>query len=47
MHAPHDVVEALRWALDQIEDDLDPDHQAALDAARAALERATSNTTTP
>lgn len=29
--------EALRWALDQIEDDLDLDHQAALSAARAAL----------
>ena len=29
--------EALTWALDQIEDDLDLDHQAALSAARAAL----------
>lgn len=25
--------DALRWALNQIEDDLDPDHQAALAAA--------------
>lgn len=28
---------ALRWALDQIEDDLDPDHQAALAHARALI----------
>lgn len=34
----HDAMrEALAWALDQIEDDLDLDHQAALSAARAAL----------
>jgi hypothetical protein len=30
--------EALRWALSQIEDDLDPDHQAALAAAHSLLE---------
>lgn len=30
--------DALRWALDQIEDDLDPDHQAALEAARNLVE---------
>jgi hypothetical protein len=30
---------ALRWALDQIEDDLDPEHQVALADARALLER--------
>ena len=29
--------EALAWALDQIEDDLDLDHQEAFAAARAAL----------
>jgi hypothetical protein len=28
---------ALRWALEQIEDSLDPDHQAALEDARKAL----------
>ena len=36
-----EVTDALRWALNQIEDDLDPDHQAALDAARATLAKAT------
>jgi hypothetical protein len=35
-----DMVEALTWALDQIEDDLCPDHQAALEHARAVLARA-------
>lgn len=39
--AAPDLADALRWALDQIEDDLDPDHQAALAAARAALAAAT------
>jgi hypothetical protein len=29
---------ALRWALDQLDDDLDPDHQAALADAWALLE---------
>jgi len=29
---------ALLWALTQIEDSLDPDHQAALEAAYALLE---------
>lgn len=33
-----DLRDALRWALDQIEDDLDPDHQAALAHARSLLE---------
>lgn len=28
-----DLIDALRWALDQIDHSLDPDHQAALDAA--------------
>lgn len=31
--------DALVWALDQIEDDLDPDHQAALAAARELVAR--------
>jgi hypothetical protein len=31
---------ALMWALDQIDDDPDPDHQAALAAAHKALESA-------
>lgn len=34
------LLEALRWALEQIEDDLDPDHQAALAAAWDTVERA-------
>jgi hypothetical protein len=29
---------ALRWTLDQLDDDLDPDHQAALADAWALLE---------
>lgn len=33
-----DLKAALAWALDQIEDDLDPDHQAALAGARKLLE---------
>lgn len=32
---------ALRWALEQIEDSLDPEHQAALAEAQATLHRAT------
>lgn len=35
-----DMIEALEWALAQIPDDLDPDHQEALAAARAALAQA-------
>ena len=35
------VVAALRWALDQIDDDLDLDHRAALESARATLDRVT------
>ncbi len=34
------LLDALRWALGQIEDDLGPDHQAALAAAHAAVSRA-------
>lgn len=33
------LADALRWALDQIDDDLDLDHRAALAAARAVLAR--------
>jgi hypothetical protein len=35
-----ELAEALAWALDQIEDDLCPDHQEALEHARAVLARA-------
>lgn len=35
-----DLLAALQWALDQIEDSLDPDHQAALAAAHDAVSRA-------
>jgi hypothetical protein len=31
------LLDALRWALDQIEDSLDPDHQAALAHAQALV----------
>lgn len=37
--AAPELLDALRWALDQIEDDLDPDHQAALSAAQDLVER--------
>lgn len=35
-----ELSEALAWAIDQIEDDLDLDHRAAMGAAWAAIERA-------
>jgi hypothetical protein len=35
-----DLLDALDWALRQIEDDLDPDHQGAFNAALAALAKA-------
>jgi hypothetical protein len=35
-----DLLDALDWALRQIEDDLDPDHQAAFDAACSSLAKA-------
>ena len=38
--AAPDLLEALQWAIEQIEDDLDPDHQAAIVAARAAIAKA-------
>ncbi len=34
------LLEALEWALSQIEDSLDPDHQAAFEAAKAAAQAA-------
>jgi hypothetical protein len=35
-----DLLDALDWALRQIEDDLDPYHQAAFDAALCTLRKA-------
>jgi hypothetical protein len=35
-----ELVDALQWALDQIDDDLDPMHQQALAHARAVLANA-------
>jgi len=34
------LADALAWALDQIDDDPDPDHRAALDYAHGVLARA-------
>lgn len=42
-----ELLEALRWALDQIEDDLDPDHATALAAAHVLLARVTEGPTQP
>jgi len=33
-----ELLDALGWALDQIDDDPDPDHIAALTAARALVD---------
>jgi hypothetical protein len=38
--AAPELLEALKWALEQIADDLDPDHQEAFDAAFAVATRA-------
>jgi hypothetical protein len=38
--AAPDLLDALDWALRQIEDDLCPDHQAAFDAALSTLRKA-------
>ncbi len=42
LHAARDalpeLLAALRWALEQIEDDLSAEHQAALSAARAMVD---------
>jgi hypothetical protein len=35
-----ELVDALRWALSQVDDDLDPDHRAALTGARKVLAQA-------
>ena len=40
VNAHDSLVDALEWALSQIDDDLDLDHQSAMDAARAALKLA-------
>ena len=42
-----DLVDALKWALDQIEDDLDPDHQAALAEAKRIAEEAEESVSEP
>ena len=39
--------DSLRWALGRIEDDPDPDHQAALEAARALIADAPPDEDTP
>lgn len=39
--AAPELLEALRWALDQIDDSLDPDHCEALAAAHRAIAKAT------
>jgi len=36
-----DLINALSWALDQVDDDLDPDHQEALAQAQNILHRYT------
>jgi hypothetical protein len=38
--AAPELLEALNWALEQISDDLDPDHQEALQNAQAVVQRA-------
>ena len=38
--AAPELLEALKWALEQIADDLDPDHQEALQNAQAVVQRA-------
>ena len=39
-YTKEDLVDALKWALDQIEDDLDPDYQTALAEAKRIAEEA-------
>ena len=43
--AAPDLLNALGWALTQVDDDLCPDHQAALNAAYAAIAKATNTAT--
>jgi hypothetical protein len=38
--AAPDLLDALDWALRQIDDDLDPDHQVAFDVAFSTLRKA-------
>jgi hypothetical protein len=44
MAASPELLEALRWAVEQIADDLCPDHQAALDGCRQAIAKAEGKT---
>lgn len=37
-----ELLDALIWAVDQIEDSLDPDHQEALEACKATIAKATA-----
>jgi hypothetical protein len=37
--ASPELLEALKWALEQIADDLDPDHQEALESALGLVMR--------
>jgi hypothetical protein len=39
--AAPELLTALEWALEQLEDDLDPDYQLAFDAAMATVQKAT------
>jgi len=39
-----ELADALEWALDQVEDDLDLDHRAALEAARKTLSKVKGET---
>lgn len=38
--AAPELLEALKWALDYVPDDLDPDHHEALENAHAVVQRA-------
>ena len=39
-----ELADALEWTLDQVEDDLDLEHQAALEAARKTLSKVKGET---
>lgn len=39
-----ELADALEWALEQVEDDLDLEHQAALEAARKTLSKVKGET---
>jgi hypothetical protein len=40
MAAAPELLMALKWAVEQIADDLDPDHQAAVAECRQAIDKA-------